>query len=127
MLNGAREVLDAWGFKPITILTWAKDRPGHGAWLRGRLEHCILATRGKPIVNLTDESTLLQAPARAHSQKPEKFYALVERLCPAPRYAELFSRRRYSDLWDVHGDQAPAVEQEDDPLAIPTFLRRVVP
>ena len=115
MLNGALRSLDAWGFKPITILTWAKDRPGHGAWLRGPTEHCILATRGKPIVDLTNESTLLQAPVRAHSQKPEEFYALVERLCPAPRYAELFSRRRYSDHWDFHGDQAPAVEQEDDP------------
>lgn len=29
MLNGARGVLDAWGFEPITILTWAKESHGH--------------------------------------------------------------------------------------------------
>jgi hypothetical protein len=52
MLNGAREVLDAWGFEPITILTWANDKIGTGAWLRGQTEDCILATRGKPLVNL---------------------------------------------------------------------------
>lgn len=33
-------VLDAWGFKHKTILTWAKDRFGTGDWLRGQTEHC---------------------------------------------------------------------------------------
>jgi N6-adenosine-specific RNA methylase IME4 len=125
MLNSARAVLDAWGFKPITILTWAKDQFGRGTWLHGQTEHCIFATRGKPTVELTTESTLLNAPVRAHSEKPAEFYALVERLCPAPRYAELFSRRRYSDRWDCHGDQAPAAERCDD-FAIPEFLRRAM-
>ena len=109
MLNGAREVLEAWGFAPITILTWAKDRFGCGAWLRGQTEHCIFATRGKPLVQLTSESTLLHAVVREHSQKPDEFYALVERLCPAPRYAELFARRQRAG-WDGHGDEAPGAD-----------------
>lgn len=109
MLNGAREVLEAWGFAPITILTWAKDRYGLGAWLRGQTEHCIFATRGKPLVQLTGESTLLHAAVREHSQKPDEFYALVERLCPAPRYAELFARRQRAN-WDGHGDEAPGAD-----------------
>jgi N6-adenosine-specific RNA methylase IME4 len=126
LLNGALEVIDRWGFKPITMLTWAKDKPGHGAWLRGATEHCILATRGTPTVELTTESTLLHAPVGRHSEKPSEFFALVERLCPAPRYAELFSRRRYSDKWDCHGDQAPMAEPEDG-LGIPPFLKRAQP
>jgi hypothetical protein len=104
MLNGAREVLDAWGFAPVTILTWAKDRMGLGSWLRGQTEHCILATRGKCFTLAESASTLLSAPTAAHSQKPEAFYALVERLCPAPRYAELFARRERPN-WDGHGDE----------------------
>jgi N6-adenosine-specific RNA methylase IME4 len=107
MLNGTREVLDAWGFAPITILTWAKDRFGCGSRLRGQTEHCIMATRGNPIVTLTNQTTLLHAPLRAHSQKPREFYDLVESLCPAPRYAYLFSRYRHNDKWDCHGDEAP--------------------
>jgi N6-adenosine-specific RNA methylase IME4/ParB-like chromosome segregation protein Spo0J len=107
MLNGARDVLDAWGFAPVTILTWAKNKYGMGAWLRGQTEHCILATRGKPTVELSSQSTLLFADVRAHSQKPEEFYRLVENLCPAPRYAYLFSRYRHNDKWDCHGDEAP--------------------
>jgi N6-adenosine-specific RNA methylase IME4 len=110
MLNGGREVLDAWGFAPVTILTWAKDKFGTGSWLRGQTEHCILATRGKPTVQLTNQSTLLQAPVRAHSEKPDEFYELVEKLCPAPRYADLFSRDHHNSKWDCHGDEVPTVE-----------------
>jgi N6-adenosine-specific RNA methylase IME4/ParB-like chromosome segregation protein Spo0J len=105
----AFKVLDAWGFHETpTILTWAKDRMGNGHWLRGQTEHCIMAIRGKPIVTLTTETTLLHGPVRAHSQKPVEFYDLVESLCPAPRYADLFSRYRHNEKWDCHGDEAPA-------------------
>ncbi len=123
----AFKVLDAWGFHQTpTILTWAKHRWGNGHWLRGQTEHCILAVRGKPIVTLTDQTTLLQAPARGHSVKPVEFYALVETLCPAPRYADLFSRYRHSDKWDCHGDEAPVVDSESIPedLSIPPCLLR---
>jgi N6-adenosine-specific RNA methylase IME4 len=58
---------------------------GNGDWLRGKTEHCLLAVRGKPVVTLTNQTTLLHAPARGHSQKPMEFYSLVESLCPAPR------------------------------------------
>jgi N6-adenosine-specific RNA methylase IME4 len=97
-------ILDAWGFEQKTILTWVKDRFGCGDWLRGQTEHVLMATRGKPTVQLTNESTALFAPTRAHSEKPDEFYALVERLCPAPRYCELFSRRGRPN-WDGHGNE----------------------
>ena len=107
-MRHAFTILDAWGFqKAPTMLTWAKNRPGHGHWLRGKTEHCILAVRGKPVVQLTNQTTLLVAPTRGHSVKPREFYDLVEALCPAPRYADLFSRYRHSDKWDCHGDQSP--------------------
>jgi N6-adenosine-specific RNA methylase IME4 len=101
--------LDAWGFQERTILTWNKDRFGTGDWLRGQTEHAIMAVRGKPIVTLTNQSTRLDAPVRGHSVKPVEFYDLVESLCPAPRYADLFSRYRHNERWDCHGDEAPQV------------------
>ncbi len=106
-MREAFEVLDAWGFQHKTILTWAKDRMGTGDWLRGQTEHCLMAVRGKPVVHLTNQTTLLNGPLRANSQKPEEFYAFVEGLCPAPRYAELFSRTPRPN-WDGHGDEADA-------------------
>jgi N6-adenosine-specific RNA methylase IME4 len=43
--------------------------------------------------------------------KPAEFYDLVESLCPAPRYADIFSRYRHNDKWDCHGDEAPAQQR----------------
>jgi N6-adenosine-specific RNA methylase IME4 len=103
----AFDVLDAWGLEPRTILTWVKDRMGTGDWLRSQTEHCIMAIRGKPTVTLTNESTVLHAPMRGHSVKPTEFYDFVERLCPAPRYADIFSRYRHNERWDCHGNEAP--------------------
>ena len=104
-LREAFTVLDAWGFEQRTMLTWAKNKMGCGDWLRGQTEHCLLSARGKPVVTLTNQTTLLHATARAHSQKPVEFYDLVKSLCPAPRYADLFSRYRHDDKWDTHGDE----------------------
>ncbi len=111
-LRFAYGILSAWGFNNTpTMLTWAKRRCGHGCWLRGQTEHAILAVRGKPIVTLTNETTLLHAPVRGHSRKPVEFYDMVERLCPAPRYLDLFSRYQHNYKWDCHGDQAPAATE----------------
>jgi N6-adenosine-specific RNA methylase IME4 len=103
-MRQAFEVLDAWGFAEKTILTWGKDHMGMGDWLRGKTEHCIFAVRGHPVVEIKNHSTLLLAPVRKHSQKPDEFYDFVESHCPAPRYAELWARRR-RDNWDGHGDE----------------------
>jgi N6-adenosine-specific RNA methylase IME4 len=106
--GAAAEVLAAWGFKPQTLLTWVKDRFGFGDLLRCQTEHAILATRGHPVVELSNQTTVMHAPMRADSQKPDQFYALVERLCPAPLggYAELFARSTRPG-WDGHGDEVP--------------------
>src|SRR5512132_2301430 len=94
-------VLEAWSFQHKTILTWLKNRIGTGDWLRGQTEHCLLAVRGKPVVQLSNQTTVLQAPAGEHSSKPQAFYDLVESLCPAPRYCERFQRRPRPN-WDGH-------------------------
>lgn len=98
-------VAEAWGFTYKTLLTWVKDKMGLGDWLRGKTEHCLLCTRGKPVVNLTNETTVLVAPAGEHSQKPELFYELVEKLCPGSK-AELFSRTKRKG-WAQHGNELP--------------------
>lgn len=103
-MRDAFRVLDAWGFAERTILTWAKDRMGTGDWLRGKTEHCILAVRGRPTVVLTNQTTLLTAPLREHSRKPDEFYSLVEALCPGSRL-EVFGRVARAG-WVVWGGEA---------------------
>lgn len=106
----AYTVAEAWGFRVVTILTWAKNKIGYGDWLRGQTEHCLMCVRGRPTVQVGAHSTLLVADVTAkHSEKPDAFYDLVERLCPAPRYAELFARRGRAK-WDGHGDEMQLTE-----------------
>jgi N6-adenosine-specific RNA methylase IME4 len=106
-IREAFTILDAWGFEYKTMLTWVKHKMGTGDWLRGQTEHALMAVRGKPTVVLTNQTTVLYAPARGHSQKPdEEFLPFVEALCPAPRYAYLFARNFHRDRWDAHGDEA---------------------
>jgi N6-adenosine-specific RNA methylase IME4/ParB-like chromosome segregation protein Spo0J len=92
MMRHAYPLLDAWAFGEKTILTWHKTRSVVGSWLLNATEHCILATRGKPTVTLTTETTLLSAKNREHSRKPAEFYALVEAICPSRRRLDLFGR-----------------------------------
>lgn len=102
-MGEAHELLDAWGFEQKTILTWVKERMGVGHWLRNQTEHCLLATRGNPTVDLEDQTTYLKAPRREHSRKPDEFYELVESLCPGSKY-ELFARQA-REGWEAFGDE----------------------
>ena len=104
-MRQAFQVLDAWAFQDKTILTWVKDRMGVGNWLRGQTEHCILAVKGSPVVTLQGQSTVLNAPVREHSRKPDAFYALVEAICPARARLDLFGRERRTG-WVCAGAEA---------------------
>lgn len=93
ILTCAPQVLAARHFHPVTMLTWDKGRIGTGDWLRGQTEHCILAIRGRPIVQLTNQSTIIHEAPREPGRKPEKFYRLVEALCPGTKL-EMFAREQ---------------------------------
>ena len=77
MRTGAR-VLDAWGFEPKNILTWAKDkmatatgcaaRPSTASW------PCAASRSSRSPIRRRS----LRAPVRGHSPKPVEFYDLVE-------------------------------------------------
>lgn len=105
MMREAHEVVLAWGFRPITMVTWCKPQPGVGYYLRNNTEHCIFATRGEPIVPKDKPiSTWFKWPRGAHSAKPDAFYDLVEAVSPGP-YVEMFARRaRFG--WDYWGNQS---------------------
>ncbi len=96
------EVVEAWGFEYKTLLTWVKDRMGTGEWLRGQTEHCMLATRGKPVFLHGSHTTVIEASRREHSRKPEEFYAVVASTCPGSR-VELFARSE-RDGWCAFGN-----------------------
>jgi N6-adenosine-specific RNA methylase IME4 len=90
-LRDAFDIAHAWGFTPKTVLTWDKEILGLGDWLRNVTEHCLLCVRGRPVVMLTNQTTMIRERRREHSRKPEAFYSMVEKLCPGNR-VELFAR-----------------------------------
>ncbi len=107
-LHEAFHVLEHWGFTPKTVLTWAKDAIGLGKYLRGQTEHCILGIAGSPKLKITNQSTLLQAPRREHSRKPDEFYKLVDGTCEGPKLD--FFGREPRDGWTVYGTNQLSVE-----------------
>lgn len=111
-LRDAFDVCTAWGFEPRTILTWDKVSMGIGVWLRGRTEHCILATIGAPAIKLKNETTLLVEKRRQHSRKPDSFYKMVERMCPAVNGERLdvFSRVKRKG-WISYGNETTKFEE----------------
>ena len=101
-------LLDAWGFEEKVILTWVKDRMGTGRWLRSQSELIILAVRGKPQVDLTNQTTIVHGAVRQHSRKPDEFYAMVESLCIGRRL-DFFSRER-REGWEQMGNDPDRFE-----------------
>jgi len=73
----------------------AFQSPRCGDWLRGQTEHCLFCVRGRPVVTLTNQSTVLVAPRREHSRKPDEFYRLVEVLH--------FLKKRLSEIKNPRG------------------------
>lgn len=102
-MEEAHQIARAWGFEKKTILTWVKDRMGTGDWLRGQTEHCLMCVKGKPVINLTNQTTVIHGPLREHSRKPEQFYQLVNELCPGQK-VELFARQE-REGWNTYGNE----------------------
>lgn len=101
-MRHAFPLLDRWGFTDRAIVTWSKDRMGLGRWLRSQSEFCIMATRGQPVINLTNQTTVLHGPMREHSRKPDEFYTMVDALCVG-RKLDFFSREP-REGWEQFGN-----------------------
>lgn len=87
------DLIQAWGFRYITAITWAKPSFGMGNYFRGQTEHVLFAVKGSQPLKRKDVGTLFSAPRgpNGHSSKPLEFYDLVESCSPGP-FLEMFSR-----------------------------------
>ena len=87
------QLLEAWGFRYITALTWCKPHFGMGNYFRGSTEHVLFGVRGSLPLLRKDVGTWFaaQRPGR-HSGKPDEFYELVQSCSPGP-WLEMFARQ----------------------------------
>lgn len=99
-------LLEAWGFRYITCLTWVKNSFGLGNYFRGQSEQVLFGVKGSQPLKRKDAGTVFHAPrgSQGHSSKPVEFYAFVESCSPGP-YLEMFSRTARAD-WTTWGESA---------------------
>lgn len=97
-------LLEAWGFRYITCLTWVKPHFGMGNYFRGQTEQVLFGVKGSQPLKRKDAGTVFQFPRgpAGHSSKPVEFYGFVESCSPGP-YLEIFSRSERAD-WTAWGE-----------------------
>jgi N6-adenosine-specific RNA methylase IME4 len=110
----ALQVVLAWGFKYKTNIAWVKDKVGLGYVVRNRHELLLVATRGDIPSPLPANrpSSVIEAPRREHSRKPDEAYELIERMYPELPKIELFARQARPG-WACWGNpEAPLASRE---------------
>jgi N6-adenosine-specific RNA methylase IME4 len=119
LLPDGLRVMDAWGFRYVSNLVWAKrrldggpDGRGVGFYFRNVTELILFGVRGQNARTLPparSQVNMIETRKREHSRKPDEQYDLIEACSPGP-YLELFARHP-RNCWDVWGDEsAPEVE-----------------
>jgi N6-adenosine-specific RNA methylase IME4 len=65
-------LLEGWGFRYVTALTWCKPGIGMGNYFRGSTEHVLFGVRGLLPLLVRNQGTHFSAPRqKEHSGKPE--------------------------------------------------------
>lgn len=122
MQEQALAVMHMWGFDLKSEMVWVKtkngvvvedDTPvddiglafGMGHYTRYCHEVCLIGTRGKAasqVVQNHSQRSVFFAELGRHSEKPDKFYGIVETMCKGP-YLELFARKQRNN-WTCLGN-----------------------
>ena len=107
-LFNAKSILEGWGFNYLVMGIWEKTygksagMPLYG--FRWNAEFILIGYKNKPV--LWPKRPLIplvfQAPNIRHSQKPDKFYKMIEPL--GKERIDLFARQK-RDNWDVWGNE----------------------
>jgi N6-adenosine-specific RNA methylase IME4 len=112
LLPNALDVMQAWGFDYRSHCVWVKDRIGTGYWWRGRHELLLLGVRGTVPAPApgTQYRSAIEAEVGRHSEKPDAFAAMIERMFPNVPKLEMFARQA-RDGWDVWGAEVPELPE----------------
>ena len=103
----ALEVMMAWGWVSNELRLGEGPRR-HGLWSRNQHEQLLVGVKGEipaPAPG-AQRPSLIQAPVREHSRKPEAFVEMIERLFPNLPKIELFARGAARPGWRAWGLEA---------------------
>lgn len=102
-LKEALGLIDHWGFDYKSMMVWCKPGLGLGNYWRVTHEILLLGVKGQLTFNEHSHMSWQFFDRGRHSEKPEAFRQLIEKVSPAPRI-ELFGRRPCPG-WTVFGNQ----------------------
>jgi N6-adenosine-specific RNA methylase IME4 len=100
-LRNAFELMEVWGFKYMTLITWVKPTFGLGSYFRTSTEHVLFGVRGRLPTRVRNIGTHFTAPKTFHSEKPDAFYELVEQASYSP-FVDVFARKKRA-RWSAWG------------------------
>lgn len=115
LLPDGLRVMEAWGFRYVSNIIWAKrrrdggpDGRGVGFYFRNVTEILLFGVRGsmRTLQPARRQVNMIETRKREHSRKPDEQYPLIESCSPGP-YLELFARHPEPG-WTVWGDEADA-------------------
>ncbi len=116
LLPDGLRILQAWGFRYVSNLVWAKRRKdggpdgrGVGFYFRNVTELILFGVRGslRTLEPARRQVNMIETRKRQHSRKPDEMYELIESCSPGP-YLELFARnpRPGWTAWGAESDNA---------------------
>jgi N6-adenosine-specific RNA methylase IME4 len=105
MIEMALTTARSWGFEYRTQMVWVKPSIGLGKYVRQRHELLLICRRGDhPAPDATRlPDSVIEAPRGKHSEKPEVFFEIIERMYPSAEKIELFRRGPARDGWVAWG------------------------
>ena len=113
LLPDGLRVMEAWGFRYVSNVIWAKRRKdggpdgrGVGFYFRNVTEILLFGVRGsmRTLAPARSMVNMIETRKREHSRKPDEQYPMVEAASPAP-FLELFARHPQPG-WHAWGDEA---------------------
>jgi len=106
LLEECFEVIRVWGFKYKSSFVWDKVKHNFGYYNSVRHEFLLVCTRGSCTPDSDEKIDSVQTIERSnkHSEKPEAFRAIIDRLYTRGRRIELFARKA-AEGWDTWGNE----------------------
>jgi len=106
LLEECFEVIKAWGFKYKASFIWDKVKHNWGHYNSVRHEFLLICVKGSfPKQNKELEDSVISIErSKEHSEKPEYFRKLIEKMYPNSKKEELFARRK-TENWNIWGAQ----------------------
>ncbi len=113
LLPDGLHVMEAWGFRYVSNIIWAKRRKdggpdgrGVGFYFRNVTEVLLFGVRGsmRTLPPARSQVNMIETRKREHSRKPDEQYDLIEACSPGPRL-EMFARHP-NPGWTAWGDEA---------------------